>query len=395
MKIVKQLSAVTGASLQTMHRRLVPCLVVVVGTGAVVGVLISVLAMVAGMVKTLGDTGRADHAIVLRQGATTQISSTLPRSAIDLISDAPGVARDSDGKPIVSAETIAITLLSKRGATTAYSIPVHGIGPKFTKLRPDLKIIDGRTFTPGVNEVIVGKAAAAQFDGLNLGDRITIGTVPWTVVGTFTSNGDAFESSLITDSDTTLATRPGAVFNSVTVALESPEAFQQFKAALSSNPLLTVEVLPEQRYFELQSARIKQLLSTVAYIVGGVMAFGAIFAALNTMYSTVSTRVVEIATLRAMGFRNGVIVTSLLIEALLLALAGAAIGTALTVFVLNDYVVNSNAAGGGAQLVFELIVSPQIVLNATLWACAIGLLGGLFPAMRAARLPIAMGLRSR
>jgi putative ABC transport system permease protein len=394
VKIVKQLSAVTGASLRTMRRRFVPSLVVVVGTAAVVGVLISVLAMVAGMAKTLENTGRADHAIVLRQGATTQISSTLPRSAADLVADAPGVARDSDGKAIVSAETIAITLLSKKGSTTSYSVPVQGVGPKFTKLRPDLQIIEGRMFTPGVNEVIAGKAAAAQFDNLEIGEKITIGTTPWTVVGTFASNGDAFESSLMTDSDTYLSTRPGAVYNSVTVALQSPATFQQFKDALSSNPSLTVDVLQEQHYFELQSEDIKRLLSTVAYIVGGVMAFGAIFAALNTMYSTVSTRVVEIATLRAMGYRGGVIVTSLLIEALLLALAGAVIGAAFTLSVLNGYAVSSSAAGGGTQLVFELFVSPQIVLNATLWACAIGLLGGLFPALRAARLPIAMGLRS-
>jgi putative ABC transport system permease protein len=395
MTLFRQIGAVTAMNLRSLPQRVGTSLVIVIGIAGVVGVLISVLAMSTGMIRTMKNSGREDRAIVMRNGSASESGSALPRDATRLIEDGVGVRRDADGKPIVSAEAVRLINLYKKSDGAEVNAAIRGVGPRALALRPELKVIAGRMFTPAVNEVIVGKSAHAQFKGLNVGERITTRGATWTVVGVFTTTGDSHESELMTDAETLIAALQRGGFQSMTVMLESPAAFQKFKDSLTSNPALAVDVSREREYFELQSKTISQLISIVAYVVGGIMAIGAIFSALNTMYSAVSARLREIATLRAIGFGSTAMIISVLAEALLLALVGGAIGAVLAWLFFNGYTVSTSGGGPAAgQLVFELSVNAQLIALGVAWACVIGLLGGLFPAVRAARLPVATALRA-
>jgi putative ABC transport system permease protein len=395
MTLFRQIGAVTAMNLRSLPQRVGTSLVIVIGIAGVVGVLISVLAMSTGMIRTMKNSGREDRAIVMRNGSASESGSALPRDATRLIEDGVGVRRDADGKPIVSAEAVRLINLYKKSDGAEVNAAIRGVGPRALALRPELKVIAGRMFTPAVNEVIVGKSAHAQFKGLNVGERITTRGATWTVVGVFTTTGDSHESELMTDAETLIAALQRGGFQSMTVMLESPAAFQKFKDSLTSNPALAVDVSREREYFEQQSKTISQLISIVAYVVGGIMAVGAIFSALNTMYSAVSARLREIATLRAIGFGSTAMIISVLAEALLLALVGGAIGAVLAWLFFNGYTVSTSGGGPAAgQLVFELSVNAQLIALGVAWACVIGLLGGLFPAVRAARLPVATALRA-
>ena len=395
MTLFRQIGAVTAMNLRSLPQRVGTSLVIVIGIAGVVGVLISVLAMSTGMIRTMKNSGREDRAIVMRNGSASESGSALPRDATRLIEDGVGVRRDADGKPIVSAEAVRLINLYKKPDGAEVNAAIRGVGPRALALRPELKVIAGRMFTPAVNEVIVGKSAHAQFKGLNVGERITTRGATWTVVGVFTTTGDSHESELMTDAETLIAALQRGGFQSMTVMLESPAAFQKFKDSLTSNPALAVDVSREREYFEQQSKTISQLISIVAYVVGGIMAIGAIFSALNTMYSAVSARLREIATLRAIGFGSTAMIISVLAEALLLALVGGAIGAVLAWLFFNGYTVSTSGGGPAAgQLVFELSVNAQLIALGVAWACVIGLLGGLFPAVRAARLPVATALRA-
>jgi putative ABC transport system permease protein len=395
MTLFKQIAAVTAMNLRLLPQRVGTSLVIVIGIAGVVGVLISVLAMSTGMIRTMETSGREDRAIVMRNGSASESGSALPRDATRLIEDGAGVRRDADGKPIVSAEAVRLVNLYKKSDGAEINVAIRGVGPKVSALRPELKIIEGRMFTPAINEIIVGESAQAQFKGLGVGERITTRGATWTVVGVFTTNGDSHDSELMTDAETLIAALERGGFQGMTVMLESPAAFQKFKDSLTSNPALAVDVSREREYFEQQSKTISQLISVVAYVVGGIMAIGAIFSALNTMYSAVSVRLKEIATLRAIGFGSTAMVISVLAEALLLALVGGAIGAVLAWLFFNGYTVSTSGGGVAAgQLVFELSVTPELIALGVAWACVIGLLGGLFPAVRAARLPVATALRA-
>lgn len=395
MNTLNQVSAVTAMNLRSLPQRLSTSLVVVIGIAGVVAVLVSVLAMSTGMLKTMRGTGHDDRVIVMRNGAANEMSSSLSREAVAIIEDAPGVKRDADGKAIASAETITILALTKKDGSDV-SVPMRGVGDNAFALRPEIKLIAGRMFEPALNEVIVGKGARAQYSNLDIGGEVNTRNTVWKIVGVFESNGDAHESELMAHNVTLqTAMRRSGGGQSMTIMLESPGAFDKFKDALSTNPKLSVDVQSEKSYFASQSKTVGTLLSVVAYVVGGIMAVGAIFGALNTMYSAVSTRAVEIATLRAIGFSSGPIVVSVLVEAMLLALIGGAIGAFLGWLLFNGHTV-STAAGGGANesRVFSLYVSPLLIGIGIGWACFIGFIGGLFPAIRAARLPVATALRA-
>jgi putative ABC transport system permease protein len=273
------------------------------------------------------------------------------------------------------------------------NVILRGVGPKLLELRPELKIIEGRMFNAAVTEVIVGKAAHAQYKGLNVGDNVTSRGANWTVVGVFDTGGDAHESSLMADAETLISIDQRGAFQSVTALLESPASFQSFKDSLIGNPGLSVDVVREREYYQQQSKTMTTVIKVIAYVVGGIMAVGAVFAALNTMYSAVSARLQEIATLRALGFGSTAMVMSVLAEALVLALIGGVIGALIAWLFFNGNTV-STSGGGMGQMVFALSVSPQLMILGIVWACLIGVLGGLFPAMRAARLPVAMALRA-
>jgi putative ABC transport system permease protein len=258
-----------------------------------------------------------------------------------------------------------------------------------------VKLVEGRWFRSGVRELIAGRAAQARFKGLDVGDRVRFGEDEWVVVGAFASGGDARESELQADAETLMSAYHRPAFNAVTVQLTSADAFDPFKKTLTTNPTLSVDVHREPEYYAQQSGRFASLLSVVATVVGAVMAVGAVFAALNTMYTSVSARTREIATLRALGFGSVAVVASVLTEALLLALAGALVGAALAWLIFNGNTVSTLSGGGGlAQVVFQLRIGLGLVALGMAWACGVGLLGGLLPALRAARIPVATALRA-
>jgi putative ABC transport system permease protein len=379
--------AVTAIGLRAIPQRLGPSLVVVVGMACVVAVSISILSMSTGFMRTIGSTGRADRAIVLSRNSQYEGASSITRDNVPVIADGPGIRKAADGKPIVSADYMAYVAVTKKSNGLDAYVDVRGMSPGGFALRPEIKLINGRMFRPATHEVIVGKSAQTAFDGLDVGSKVTLPEGDWTVTGTFESGGSGFESEMLADAETVLSGMRANAFNSMTVLLTAPDAFNQFKTALTSNPTLAVDVLRENDYLAVQARDLNRFLTIVAYLVGGVMGLGALFGALNTLYSAVSTRSTEIATLRVFGFGAGAILTSILAEALLLSLLGAAVGAFVAWLAFNG---NLHAAG---SLVFRLTVTPLLVAEGIAFACALGLLGGLFPALRAARLPVAVALR--
>jgi putative ABC transport system permease protein len=395
MNLFRQIGAVTAMNFRSLPHRIGTSIVIVVGIAGVVAVLVSVLAMSTGMVETMEHSGRDDRAIVLRNGSASESGSALTRDAQRLVEDAAGIKRDADGKPIVSAEALRLVNLYRKDDGAEVNVALRGVGPKLFAVRPEVKLISGRMFQPAVTELIVGKAAHAEFKGLNVGDQIKTRGATWTVVGVFSSDGDAHESGLMADAETLIAAEKRGSFQSVTVMLESPSAFQKFKDSLSANPAIAVDVSREREYYRQQSETISRVIYVIAYVVGGIMAVGAIFSALNTMYSAVSARLREIATLRAIGFGATAMVMSVLAEALLLALIGGSIGALLAWLFFNGHAVSTSGGGPAVgHLIFELSVSPALIATGIIWACTIGLIGGLFPAVRAARLPVATALRA-
>lgn len=390
----KQTVAVTMMGLRSLPSRASTSLVVVVGIAGVVAVLVSVLAMSLGFQRTVAGTGQDDRAIVLRGGSNAELSSALSREQAQTLVEAPGVRRDAEGRPIASAEAVVIVNLPTLADGNDANVTLRGVSPQVYALRPEIRITEGRSFEPAVREIIVGRAAQQQFAGLTLGSRIAFRDSDWTVVGIFESGGDNRESELLADAETVLSAYRRNGYQSVTVQLESAGAFADYKDALTRDPTLTVDVQREPEYYAAQSRQLTQVLNFLAYIVGSIMALGAIFGALNTLYSAVAARQVEIATLRALGFGSGAVVTSVLIEAAVLALIGGLIGAGLAAFFFNGNVVNTLGANF-SQVVFRLEVDPDLIVLGLVWALAIGLLGGLLPALRAARMPIVDALRAR
>ncbi len=394
MSLISQVAAVVAINLRSLPQRLGTSFVIVIGSGGVVAVLVSVLAMAAGMSKTLQAAGRDDRAIVLRNGSASESGSALPRSAAQIIMDAPGIKHDKDGKPLVSAEPLRMIKLFKRDDGSEVTALLRGIGTQVMSVRPEMKLIEGRMFEPSVNELIVGKAAKAQYKGTEIGSHIATRTATWVVVGTFTSNGDAHESELLADADTLMSSDNGSTYGSITVLLGAPGSLRKLADSLTSNPALRVDVTRERDYFARQSNTVSRLLSVLVYVVGGIMGLGAIFGALNTMYSAVSTRTSEIATLRAIGFGPAGIVISVLVEALLLAAAGGILGAVAAWAFFNGRTVSTTQGTAHAQLIFDITVTLRLALVGIAASSVIGFIGGLFPAIRAARASVATALRA-
>jgi putative ABC transport system permease protein len=307
--------------------------------------------------------------------------------------DAPGIRKDSAGKAIASAEAVVIVDLPKKSDDSGSNVTIRGVGSEGPALRPEIHLVAGRMYRQGLRELVVGRGAQSQFKGLDIGSHIALRGSDWIIVGAFESNDDSHESELLADVETVLSAYRRNLYQSVIVLLESKDSFDVFKTALTTNPQLSVDVIRERDYYLQQSQRMSDVLSFVAYVVGGIMAVGALFGALNTMYSAVSVRSREIATLRAIGFSAPAVVLSVLIEAMLLSILGALIGAALAWLFFNGNVI-STLGSNFTQVVFRLAVSPALVVLGVLWACTIGIIGGLFPAIRAARLPVATALRA-
>lgn len=391
----RQAASVTGVGISTLKQRLGSSSVVVIGIAGVVGVLVALLAMGEGYSETLRATGSDDTAIVLRGGSATEVSSVLNHDSIVVIEQAAGIARDKQGKPITSGEiVVAANLPVKGGAPDEEgSVQVRGVGEQAWALRPNAKIIAGRNFQPGMRELVVGQGAQRQFAGLEPGHEIKLGTQTWTVVGVFAA-GDAYDSEIWSDANVVADTyRRGSSRTSVFVKLTDAKALNTFKAALASDPRLQVDVDTTLSYFSKQSEGMSKVMRVMGITVGSIMAIGAIFGALNTMFAAVAARAREIATLRAIGFRGVPVVVAVMVETMLLALLGGVIGGVLAWLIFNGWSASTLAMGSTGQLAFTFKVTPELLWEGLKWALAIGFVGGLFPALRAARLPVTTALR--
>ena len=391
--MLKQLIAVISMSLQTVPQRLGASSVIVIGIAGVVAVLVSVLAMGAGFQHTLADSGRDDRVIILRGGSDAELNSNLTRTDIATISNAPGLAKDAAGKALLSSELVTVVNVPKLDTGTDANVTLRGVGLKLTEVRPEVKIVSGTMFRPAVRELIAGVGAAKLFRGLTVGSVLHLRNVDWTVTGIFSSNGDVRESELLADVDTVGSSIERTGYSSAVGLLTSAAAFTTFKDSLTSDPTLTVDVQREREYYAKQSAGLTKTINIVGTTVAVIMAIGAMFGALNTMYSAVAARGLEIATLRAIGFGAFPVLFGVIIESLLLSLLGGAIGASLAWLFFNGHTVSTLGAAF-AQVVFSLRVTPTLIITGIVWACIIGLLGGFFPALRAARLPVAEALRA-
>lgn len=394
MKQLKQIAEIAWMNLRNIPQRLGTSLVIVVGIAGVVGVLIALLAMAEGFRATLAGTGKDDRAIVLREGANAELSSGLSREQVDLIKRGAGVKRNAAGDPIASGELLVIADLPKASTGTLANAQVRGVQPEAFELRPEVKIIEGRNFTPGPRELIAGRGAASQFGNVQVGSKIAFRDSDWTVVGLFEAGGGSHESELWGDAEVVQSAYRRNGFQSVSVQLESAAALDTFKTALDDDPRLTLKIQNQKEYYESQSRQLSTVINVVGTVIAAIMAIGAVFGALNTMYAAIATRSREIATLRAIGFGGLPVVISVMIEALLLALLGGLLGAALAYFIFNGYTVSTLNGASFSQVAFDFRVTPELMQRGLTWALAIGLIGGLLPAVRAARLPVTTALRA-
>jgi putative ABC transport system permease protein len=393
MNWLSQIASITRFGLMSIPQRRGAVAATVIGIAGVVAVLVGVLSMAAGFRQAMTVSSSPDTAIVLRSGADSEMVSGFSREQTQIIADSPGVARTAQG-PLSSAELFVIINLPKRSTGTDANVPLRGVEASALLVRDNLRIIQGRMFDWGKDEVVVGSGAAREFAGLDVGSSIKVGRYEWPVVGVFSANGAICESEIWTDAKVLQAAyHRGDSFQSVRAKLTSPDAFQKFKDSLTSNPQLTVTASRQSEYYAQQSEAMTRLITSLGFSIAFLMAIGAVFGALNTMYSTVAARTREIATLRALGFGGGAVVVSLMIESLLLALLGGVAGASLAYFAFNGYHTSTMNFQSFSQVAFAFRVTPQLLLQGMSWAMAIGLIGGLLPAIRAARLPIAAALR--
>ena len=387
MNWLSQVLAGAGVNLRTIPQRRGASLATVIGVAGVVIVFIAVFSIAEGVRHAMTATAAPDTAVVLRSGSDSEMMSGLNRDATRLIAEAPGVRA-------ASAELYVIVDLPKRSTGTDANVPLRGVQPTAFDVREEVRIVEGRKFEPGRNEIVAGRAAASQFAGLELGNRLRWGENEWTVVGIFEAGGGIAESEVWADVGVLQpAYRRGSTFQSVYAKLDSPEAFTAFKDTLTSDPRLDVKVIREPDYYASQSQVLTGLIRTLGIVITVLMGIGAVFAALNTMYAAVSARTREIATLRALGFRSGPVVISVLAESLLLALLGGAVGAAVAWLAFDGFQTSTLNWSTFSQLSFAFAVTPPLIALGILCSLLMGLIGGLFPAIRAARLPVASALR--
>lgn len=365
--------------------------VIVIGIAGVVGVLVAMLAMGEGFQATLNSTGDETSTIVLRGGSQAETNSVITRDQVPLVGALPGIARDAEGRPLVSPELSQVVNLPSKADGTDVNAQFRGVGEQAWAVHDKVKIIEGRKFKPGLREIVVGQGARGQFRGLDVGNTLRLGNQDWTVVGAFAS-GDAHDSELWTDAETLGSTYNRSAYQSISVRNEGKDGVAAFKAAMAADPRLKLDVETTRAYYAKQSGQLSKLISILGTVIGAIMAIGAVFGALNTMYAAVAGRAREIATMRAIGFRGLPVVLAVMLETMLLALLGGVLGGLVAWAIFNGYSV-STLGSNFSQVVFQFKVSPELLWTGLKWALGIGLVGGLFPALRAARLPVTTALR--
>ena len=389
-----QVAAVTVINVKSIPQRFWLSLSTVVAVALVVVVLLSFLAMANGFQRTLASSGAEDVAIVLRGGSQAEINSTVSRDQVRLIEDGPGIARSSDGKPLVSAELYLIVDGVKRSSQTKANLPLRGIGQEGAAVRKGIRIVEGRMFNPGANEIVVGKALLREFQGLELGQTVRFAASRWTVVGIFEAEGSVFELEIWADLPVVQSLfNRNNIFQTVRARLQSAGDLETLKRFVDEDPRLKLDVKSEAAYFADQAAQTSDLIQKLGWPLAIAMALGALAGALNTMYSSVAARAVEIATLRAIGFGGFPAFVGTLVESLILAALGGVIGATAT-FLIFDGFSASTLGASFTQVVFSFELSPALIAQGVILALAVGLAGGLFPAIRAARMPIVAGLSS-
>lgn len=395
--MLRQIAGVTGTNLRSLPQRWGASLVVVVGIAGVVAVMVSILAMAEGFTSIFTHAGRPDRAIVLRAGQDDNgMTSAISRDQMPTVLDSPGFRRGADGKPLACPQKFMTSVLPDAKTGEDANVLLRGVGGPAREVWPEIRVVEGRWFEPGKRELIAGRAAQRTFRGLTLGNTVEMTNGPWTVVGIFEAPGTLFESELWGDVEMVFAGYSiTGQYSSVVGLLESERAYAVLKDSITTNPGLSQQAVEtEPVFYARQAGGFGKGMLVFAYGVAAIMALGALFSAVNTMHAAVKARAVEIATLRAIGFAGTPIVVSVLLESVVLCLIGAAAGAAIAYLAFNGHRLSTLAGGQSFnQVAFAFVVGPSLVAQGVAWSCAIGLLGGLLPAIRAARLPIAEALR--
>jgi putative ABC transport system permease protein len=378
---------------RSVKARWTSAIVAVLGIAGTVGVFIAMLSLAHGFKATLVASGSYDNALVMRAGATSEMTGSVSLESSKILQDAPGIARTAAG-PMITTEAVLIAPIPLISTGSDANVQIRGVSPNVLDIRNTVKIVQGRMFRAGLSEVVVGKNANNSYKGLTLGNTLTMGGTNWNVVGVFDAGGSSFDSEVWCDPHLLNGAfkRPEESFQSVTVHLSSPAAYEQFKDFVTADPRLNVDVTREIDYYAKQSTRMTQLITILGGLVAAVMAIGAIFGALNTMYSAVAERGREIATMRALGFGAAAVVISFLIEALLISFVGGALGAA-AVLPLNGFTTGAMNWQTFSHMEFAFQITPVLLLSGLIFALVMGVLGGLPPAVRAAQRPVATALR--
>jgi putative ABC transport system permease protein len=391
--MLSQIVAITGVNLKSIRERAGSSAVAIVGIAGVVVVFVSVLSIAEGFRAAMAKAGDPQRIIVMRSGSDTEMTSGLSGEDARLIMDTPGILKGPNG-PLASAELFVIVNHPLARSGTDANVPLRGVSPNVLQVRPEVKIVEGRMFETGRNEIVVGRAASRQFANLSVGNTVRWGENSWQVVGIFDANGSVAESELWCDARVLQpAYRRGNSYQSVYARLESIDSFQSVKDAMTADQRLRVTVIREPEYYAEQSRVLQSLVRYVGFAIAGLMGVGAVFGAVNTMYNAVASRTREIATLRALGFKGLPVVISVLAEAVVLSLIGGAIGGLLAYAAFDGYQTATMNWQSFSQVAFAFAVTPALLAQAMVYATIIGLLGGLLPAWKAARMPVVTALR--
>jgi len=392
---VSQILSVTWFNLRSLPQRSGSSATAILGIAGVVAVMVGVLSIAEGILRTMQNSAAPDNVVVLRSGSNSEMMSILLGDDTRIISEAPGVARNASGA-LASPELFVVINLTKRSTGTDANVPLRGVTRPALVVHDDFQIVQGRMFEWGRNEVVVGVGAQMEFNGLDIGSTIEVAQEEWPVVGIFDTGGGLAETEIWVDASVLQpAYRRGNSYQSVYAKLQSPEAFTEFKDALTSDPRLNVKPMREEDYYAEQSTMLYNLVTGLGTLIAVIMGLGAVFGALNTMYTAVSARAREIATLRALGFHSGPVVVSVLIESLLLALVGGLIGAVLAWWAFDGFRAATLNWSSFSQVAFAFDVNAGLLIQGITFALIIGFVGGLFPAVRAARQPVSEALREQ